>query len=168
MILRPATAADIQLLKYWDTKPHVSESGGADDWYDWDKEIPARSAFSEILIAETESRPIGVVQIIDPKNEETHYWGNVPENLRAIDIWIGEESDLGRGFGTRMMKLALARCFAITGVTGVLLDPLARNTRAHRFYERMGFEKIDERRFENELCFVYELTRERYESRHEC
>jgi len=33
-------------------------------------------------------------------------------NLRAVDIWIGEEGDLGRGHGTIIMRLALARCFA--------------------------------------------------------
>ena len=167
MILRPATAADIETLKYWDTKPHVRDSGGVDDWYDWDKEIPVTSEFNEILIAETEGRPIGVVQILDPKNEESHYWGDVAANLRAIDIWIGEEDDLGRGYGSKMMALALERCFASGEVTAVLLDPLAGNTRAHKFYERLGFEKIDERRFESELCYVYELTRERYESTHE-
>jgi RimJ/RimL family protein N-acetyltransferase len=54
--------------------------------------------------------------------------------MRAIDIWIGEESDLGRGYGTEMMRLALDRCFADQAVKAVLLDPLTRNTRAHRFY----------------------------------
>lgn len=152
------------MLEYWDTKPHVREAGGDGDWYDWHKEIPARSAFSEILIAETDGRPVGVVQIIDPKHEESHYWGDVPDNLRAIDIWIGEEHDLGRGLGTQMMQLALARCFAPAEVTAVLLDPLAANTRAHAFYERLGFEKIDERRFGNDSCLVYALTRERFES----
>jgi aminoglycoside 6'-N-acetyltransferase len=33
---------------------------------------------------------IGFVQIIDPAREESHYWGDAPGGLRAIDIWIGE------------------------------------------------------------------------------
>jgi aminoglycoside 6'-N-acetyltransferase len=37
-----------------------------------------------------------MIQIIDPAQEETHYWGDVEAELRAIDIWIGEESDLDR------------------------------------------------------------------------
>ena len=122
MKLRPATPADIETLKYWDTKPHVRDSGGEDDWYDWDDEIPVTSEFNEILIAESEGRPIGVVQILDPKNEESHYWGDVAANLRAIDIWIGEEDDLGRGYGSKMMALALERCFAAGEVRAVLLD----------------------------------------------
>ena len=167
MQLRPATIADIDTLKFWDQQPHLADIGGQDDWYDWDKEIPATSEFNEFLIAELNAQAIGVIQIMDPLNEESHYWGDVAPNLRAIDIWIGEESNLGRGYGTQMMQLALARCFAPPEVTAVLLDPLAGNTAAHRFYERLGFEKIEERIFESELCFVYELTRTRYEARHE-
>lgn len=88
-----------------------------------------------------------------------HYYGEVPNNLRAIDIWIGEASDLGRGYGTQMMQLALQRCFAPPEVTAVLIDPLASNVRAHRFYERMGFRFVERRLFGEDDCFVYRLER---------
>jgi aminoglycoside 6'-N-acetyltransferase len=89
-----------------------------------------------------------------------HYWGDVEPNLRAIDIWIGEERDLGRGYGTRMMELAIERCFAEPAVTAIVIDPLAANTRAHRFYERLGFRRIDRRTFgDGDDCFVYRLER---------
>ena len=58
-----------------------------------------------------------------------------------------------------MMRLALARCFADRAVTAVLVDPLARNTRAHRFYERLGFRQVERRRFGADDCFVYRLER---------
>ena len=63
------------------------------------------------MIAELDGRPIGFVQIIDPAREESHYWGDAPGGLRAIDIWVGEADDLGKGYGTEIMKLALVRCF---------------------------------------------------------
>ena len=98
--LRKALISDLSLLKYWDKKPHVIASTGLneDDW-EWEKELAEDPLWREQLIAELEGRPIGVLQIIDPKEEETHYWGDCEPNLRAIDIWIGEETDLGRGFG---------------------------------------------------------------------
>lgn len=40
-----------------------------------------------------------------------------------------------------------------------LIDPLASNTRAHRFYERLGFQCIDRRWFGEDDCFVYRLNR---------
>lgn len=63
------------------------------------------------------------------------------------------------------MQLALARCFADPAVTGVLIDPLASSTRAHRFYERLGFEFVAPQRFEDDNCFVYRLSRSDWEAK---
>lgn len=156
--LRPATSADLDLLRYWDEQPHIIASDPYDDW-GWEVELTRSPDWREQLIAQIDARPIGFIQIIDPAREDSHYWGDVGENLRAIDIWIGEESDLGKGYGTKMMKLALDRCFADPTVKAVLIDPLASNTRAHRFYERFGFKFLDRRQFGNDDCFVYRLNR---------
>jgi aminoglycoside 6'-N-acetyltransferase len=160
MRLRPARPSDLDLLLYWDSKPHVIAATGDDGPFDWESELPRKPEWRELLIAEAEGRPIGVLQIIDPAEEETHYWGEVAPDLRAIDIWIGEETDLGRGYGTTMMRLALERCFAEASVSAVLIDPLASNERAHRFYERLGFERIERRRFGPDDCYVYRLDRQ--------
>ena len=161
MILRSATPDDVQLLRHWDQQAHVIASDPNDEWA-WEVELGRCPDWREQLIAEIDGRPIGFVQIIDPKREETHYWGDVPENLCAIDIWIGNEADLGKGYGTRIMALALERCFAECSVSAVLIDPLASNVRAHRFYERLGFRFVERRRFGNDECLVYRLDRADY------
>jgi aminoglycoside 6'-N-acetyltransferase len=160
MRLRPAVPVDLSLLRYWDTQPHVIAATGDDGASDWDTELPRNPDWRELLIGEIDGRGIGIVQIIDPAKEETHYWGEVEQNLRAIDIWIGEENDLGKGHGTQMMQLALARCFADAGVKAVLVDPLDRNTRAHRFYGRLGFVPVERRMFGSDDCIVYRLERQ--------
>jgi aminoglycoside 6'-N-acetyltransferase len=156
--LRAATSDDLSLLRYWDEQPHVIASDPNDDW-GWEVELDRNPDWREQLIAQIDGRPIGFIQIIDPAREDSHYWGDVPANLRAIDIWIGEETDLGKGYGTKMMQLALARCFATPSVTAVLVDPLASNIRAHRFYERLGFKYIARRQFGDDDCLVYRLNR---------
>jgi aminoglycoside 6'-N-acetyltransferase len=157
--------ADLPLLRHWDTKVHVRAATGDDDAFDWETELPRNPAWRELLVAEIDGGPIGLIQIIDPADEETHYWGDVENNLRAIDIWIGEEANLGQGYGTRMMHLALERCFANAAVKAILVDPLVSNTRAHRFYERLGFLPIERRLFGNDDCFVYRLEREAWQDR---
>jgi aminoglycoside 6'-N-acetyltransferase len=156
--LRTATSADRDLLLYWDEQPHVTASDPNDDWC-WEQELDHDPDWREQLIAELDGRPIGCIQIIDPACEESHYWGDIAADLRAIDIWIGEEADLGKGYGTAMMQLALARCFADPAVTAVLVDPLTNNIRAHRFYERLGFHWVENRRFGEDDCCVYQLNR---------
>lgn len=159
--LRKATPEDLSLLRHWDKQPHVI-AAAPNDYWDWETELLRDPPWRELLIAETNGRPVGFIQIIDPALEDTHYWGEVPAGLRAIDIWIGEETDLGKGYGTEMMHIALARCFEDAAVSEVLIDPLESNHRARRFYERLGFCPVEKRSFEEDLCMVYRLTRDNW------
>jgi aminoglycoside 6'-N-acetyltransferase len=159
LILRDAIPGDLSLLEYWDKQQHVIDCDPDDEW-EWEKELSVNPPWREQLVAELNGKPIGFIQIIDPLEEESHYWGNVEPNLRAIDIWIGEENNLGKGYGTEMMHLAIERCFSNPLVTKIIIDPLASNTKAHRFYERLGFQFVERRKFEDSDCFIYELNRE--------
>ena len=161
--LRPATIADLELLQHWDEQPHIIACDPNDDWH-WTEELQRKPEWREQLIAEIGDCPLGFIEIIDPALEDEHYWGDIEPNLRAIDIWIGEEEDLGKGYGTKMMQLALVRCFQDPLVTAVLVDPLVSNTRAHRFYESLGFKLIERRWFGQDDCFVYRLTRDDWNS----
>jgi aminoglycoside 6'-N-acetyltransferase len=156
--LRPVTVDDAQLLKSWDEKPHIIKSNPNDKW-DWNEELRNPPPGMKQWIAGAGGRPIGFLQIMDPALDESRYWGNTGEGYRAIDIWIGEESELGKGYGTKMMKLAVERCFSVQDVHTILIDPLASNTKAHRFYERLGFQFVEKRRFGQDECFVFKLER---------
>lgn len=162
---RKAHINDLALLQYWDNQPHVHASDpGEDDW-NWAEELKRHPDWRELLIAELNGRPIGFIQIIDPQLEDTHYWGNIGPDKRAIDIWIGEAEDLGRGYGTIMMSLALDRCFNEEQVTEVLIDPLSSNTKAIRFYKRLGFHFVENRNFDGDECEIYVMSRQIWEKR---
>jgi aminoglycoside 6'-N-acetyltransferase len=156
--LRHATLADLELLRRWDEAPHVLASDPNDDWQ-WQDELARTPPWREQLIAELQGTPIGLVQLIDPREEDSQYWGEVAPNLRALDFWIGEERYLGLGCGTEIMRLALTRCFAPPAVEAVLIDPLASNVRAQRFYARLGFRAEGPRRFGQDDCVVHRLDR---------
>ena len=160
-MLRDATLDDLELLRYWDTLPHVIASDPDDDW-EWEKELGRNPEWRVQLMAVVEGKPIGFVQIIDPAEEESHYWGEIGSGYRAIDIWIGPEEYLGKGFGTAMMHLAIERCFRDAGVHSILIDPLKSNTGAIRFYKRLGFRFLEDRRFGDSICEVYQLSRTDY------
>ena len=166
LTLRPATLDDVAALERWDLDPDVisatSDDRDADAAFgdiDWAAEIAAFSPVSGYYIADEDGRAVGGMQIIDPHREPTHYWENCPPNLRAIDIWIGEPIDRNRGVGTQMMRLVLAQCFADPDVIGIVIDPLASNVRAHRFYQRLGFTPVGRRMFGDDDCLVHQLTR---------
>ena len=162
LTFRAATAADTALLRHWDAQEHIIASDPNSDW-EWESELLRSPPWREQLIAMLGDEAIGFVQIIDPAEEDSHYWGeDTPANQRAVDIWIGEARYLGMGYGTRMMQMALARCFADAAVTDVLIDPLAANARAIRFYERCGFEFLERRWFGADDCAVMILRRARW------
>lgn len=125
----------------------------------WEEELARNPDWREQLIAEQNGVPIGFVQIIDPALEDSHYWGDCSARMRAIDIWIGAATYLGRGLGTEMMRTAIDRCFADPTVDGIIIDPMADNDRARRFYERLGFRFVENRRFGDDDCAVYHLSR---------
>ncbi len=156
--LRPATISDLDLVRYWDTKQHVIDADPDDEW-DWEVELNRNPVWREQCIAELDSTPIGFIQIIDPFLEDTQYWGSIEPNKRAIDIWIGEEKYLNKGYGSQMMLQAIDRCFKHHKVSSILVDPLKSNAKAHRFYQRLGFVFKEEREFNGVSCFVYELIR---------
>lgn len=160
--LRRARPDDVPTLEHWDTQPHVIASSGDDDAYDWIAEVVRDVPWQEVLVAEEDGRAVGVVVVIDPRDEHSHYWGEIEPGHRALDIWIGEAGDLGRGIGTRMMRQALDRCFAVPDVHTVLIDPLASNVDARRFYRRIGFVDVGPRRFGDDDCIVMALTRDRW------
>lgn len=162
--LRAATQCDAPLLSRWDHEPHVMAATDEPPEADWSSVLTPQPS-TEWLIAEDDGRAVGVILIIDPAQEPTGYWGDAEPNLRAIDIWIGPADALGRGIGTQMMRQALARCFAEDEVRAVLVDPLASNVRAHRFYERCGFTRIGRRLLQGSDCMVYRLDRSAWRAR---
>ena len=170
--LRPAAPADAALLHAWDREPHViravTDDRTAEEAFidaDWEQEIRDQSPVSYFLIGEENGRPVGAMQLIDPHLEPTHYWGEVEPNLRALDIWLGPADALGRGIGTAMMTQALGACFADPEVTAVVIDPLASNADAHRFYQRLGFRPVERRMFGPDACLVHRLERADWEAR---
>jgi aminoglycoside 6'-N-acetyltransferase len=84
-MLRLATIRDLATLQRWDELPHIVESDPNDDW-EWESELDKDPSWREQLIAQIDGEPIGFIQIIDPAEEESYYWGDVAPNLRAIDI----------------------------------------------------------------------------------
>ena len=165
VVLRAATSSDSCQLKNWDLDEAVGYSGGDDDSYDWDYELPRNVDWREFLIAEVDAVPIGMIVLIHVLREESHYWGqDAPDDAWAIDIWIGDQKHRSKGYGTSMMQQALRKCFVNHGASSVLIDPLQTNHRAIKFYRRVGFRDVGPRRFENDDCLVMSITRDMFEN----
>jgi aminoglycoside 6'-N-acetyltransferase len=66
-----------------------------------------------------------------------------------------------------MMRIALGYSFSDAGVSAIVIDPLASNTRAHRFYRQLGFLPVERRRLgsDGDDCLVHRLDRAEWRRR---
>ena len=170
--LRRATPEDARWLDLWDRDADVIACSSDDphatvafEDTEWREELAAQDEYSQWFIGELDGRPIGAMQIIDPHLETSHYWGEIAPNLRAIDIWIGDAADHSKGYGETMMRLAFQRCFSDPSVAAIVIDPLAINVRAHKFYQRIGFVPVGRQTFGDADCLVHRLGRDAWRAR---
>lgn len=152
--LRGADLSDISTLRDWDAQPDRASWAGTDGPWDWDVELPREVDWQQMFIAEFEGTPIGFLQLLHTGHDPDRYWGSLSaDGIWAIDLWIGEQAQRGIGLGSSMMRLAIER-LVVLGAAAVLVDPLASNDAAHRFYRRHGFSEVGRYRFGDDDCLV--------------
>ncbi|WP_172295755.1 GNAT family N-acetyltransferase [Pseudoruegeria sp. HB172150] len=161
--LRRAEQGDIPLLQRWDTAPHVRRAitgdPQVDPEHDW-AEMLVPTVYIEHLLALLDDRPFAYFEVTDPAKEPSAYWGqDRPPGLRAIDIWIGDAEMIGRGFGTRAMRLVIERCFADPTVHALLVDPRPDNDAAISFFQSLGFRFTGHEVLSGEAAAVHRFDR---------
>src|SRR5690606_28058821 len=87
-----------------------------------------------------DGKPVGYIQSYDV------FAGNVwqdlesePEGTVGLDIIIGEDDYVGKGYGTVVVKSFSTLLFTSLGVSIIHVDPFFDDKRAIRCYEKAGF-----------------------------
>lgn len=142
--------SDLPLMHTWLNKPHVHE------WYDNDKEntieaITARygpkidgKKPTNCYLVLYEGKAFGYIQtyIVSDWPEFGNYVG-YDEHTASIDLFIGEQEFLGKGFGSVMIKTFLKTVvFANPTIRTCIIGPEPQNARAIRAYEKAGFKHV--------------------------
>ena len=130
-------ACDMQRLHAWLRRPHVARW-----WGDPDTALAAvrqLPAAAQAFIA-VDATPVGYVCWQEPSPAELAAAGlsDLPPGLMDVDILIGEQDCLGRGFGPRALSCLLDRLRA-EGRSDVGIATAAANPRALRAFEKAGF-----------------------------
>lgn len=137
----------------WLESPHIKK------W--WDQEViytiayvkkkytPYTQGYKEIngihkpihaYIILVEHKPIGYIQTYNaydfPRSKPLL---DLPESLAAFDVFIGEESYLKKGIGSRAIKKFVDN-YVLPYYTYCLVDPEFKNELAIRTYEQAGFK----------------------------
>ena len=70
------------------------------------------------------------------------------EKIAEIDIWIGDRSDWGQGFGRRSIETIAEKLERRGSAKAMIIRPSARNRRAVAAYCKSGFELHDPQKHE--------------------
>ena len=70
-------------------------------------------------------------------------YGDIDARRRVeLDVWLGSEANCGRGLGTDAIEALVGYLQAELGVRTFMMQPSARNPRAVRAYEKVGFVRV--------------------------
>lgn len=147
VIIRPMQESDLILLHQWLQRPHVLE------WWGQEKldtiELVRTKYLPRLLlqtpvtpyIAMLENRPVGYCQCYRVMGDD--FWPEeIDPGARGCDQFLGEETLLGQGIGTKMVTALLAHIYCDKAVTKIQTDPAPHNLRAIRCYEKAGFRRL--------------------------
>lgn len=113
--------------------PTWEEFDGQEDAFLFDGELTERGRCFLIV---RDEEPIGAVIANDVFER-----GGV--RRVELDIWMRSEADCGRGFGGEALDLLCRHLAERFAVREFMVQPSARNTRAIRAYEKVGFRPLD-------------------------
>jgi RimJ/RimL family protein N-acetyltransferase len=159
--LRPLRKDDLPLLLAWLSKPHLKT------WWDpeivWTADLVAEKYGSYIegykleggikkpmqaYIAHVDDVSVAYVQLYnahDFPREDGASLDDLPRSLAALDIFIGEQAYMGRGYGSAILKQFLQE-YVANNYDACFVDPDKTNLQVIRAYEKTGFESIGTRR----------------------
>ena len=150
IIFKPFTDDDIPLWLKWVQKSHVKDVWFLEG-YMTSEEILAtakKEAFNHPYIIVINNVSVGYILACDlhaystqTKNPKGLFL-NEPPGTFCMDLFIGEEDYLGKGYGTQIVRDFTALLFNERGVTKILIDPATTNKRAIRCYEKAGFTSV--------------------------
>ena len=141
--LRPLMEADWDLLLKWNNDPEVMAHADANDFEETTKqEVQAMyrwiSTHAFCFVMEVEGRPIGECWL-QRMNLQRIVDQFPREDLRRIDLAIGEKRLWGRGYGTDAIDLLVEFGFREESASAIFGLVSADNGRSLRAFQKNGF-----------------------------
>jgi aminoglycoside 6'-N-acetyltransferase len=155
----PLAHSDLSLLLNWLNKPHLKATWGEDkQWTMADIEDKyasylhrfkinhqgqKRPLYAYIILLENHS--IGYIQYYDAFDFPRQGYAlaeHLPtplKSLAALDIFIGDEKFIGKGYGSSILK-SFCEKLVLNSFEACMVDPDLNNSQAIQAYKKAGFQ----------------------------
>jgi RimJ/RimL family protein N-acetyltransferase len=144
---RSLTFSDVPLMHQWFNLPHVQKFYSLRMWTEtevFDKLKPYINGDKPVLgfIVLMNEKPVGYIQqfkIMDYPWPNQNLSEEIINNAVGMDIFIGDETLVGKGFGGKMI-VGFIETKIWPEFQYCIVDPDTRNTAAIRCYEKLNFQ----------------------------
>jgi aminoglycoside 6'-N-acetyltransferase len=157
---------DFSLVSLWLHKPHVKKW-----WPDPQEtldEIEKKYGGpiggddpTDVYIAEIDGKPIGFIQSYMVSDYPEHAQSIQLDNSVGVDLFIGEEDLIGKGYGTMLLKQFIEKVIRkeYGNASSVVADPEVANKASVRAFQKAGFQKgaIVSGEYGPEQLMIFEL-----------
>jgi aminoglycoside 6'-N-acetyltransferase len=145
---RPLARADLPRVAAWQARPHVAR------WWrdppnlasiirEYEPVLDGRDP-TEAFVVELDGEPVGFIQrYLLADNPDWAAAIGIEDDGAGIDYYIGEESLIGRGLGSRVIAEFAEDMFVrYPSITIVVAAPQQDNVASWRALEKAGFERL--------------------------
>lgn len=167
IVFKKMSREDVPLWEQWCQKPYIKDLWFIDGYEpkDYIHQKVIGNGYDYPFIIFIDDAPIGYIVCCD-----LYAYRNLFQNPKGIftqeepgtfcmDLFIGEEACLNKGYGTEIVKQFTDKIFKDFNAKIIYIDPTVTNKRAIRCYEKAGFKFS---RIANDGitdCYVMELKK---------
>lgn len=140
MKIREFTPADLNIMGVWLAQDYIRKFWG--DPQDWIKEISENISadWVKYFIVECNT-PIGFLQYYETDKAPQGEWSNEPIGTIGIDYLIGDIEYLGKGYGSKIVRLLVDFIKSKNEFDYIVADPIVENVSSIKVLENNGFKQ---------------------------
>ncbi|MFI2201599.1 GNAT family N-acetyltransferase [Streptomyces sp. NPDC020192] len=163
--IRPADPTEYDTLGEMTAQAYLQDGlldyGESDPYLPVLKDVAARAAAAEVLVATGGGRLVGGVTFVPSGGPVADIAGPGEAEIRALAVVSDAR---GRGAGEALVRACIERARSTEGCTAVVLSSQRSMHTAHRLYERLGFVRTPDRdwnpvpHLDDITLLTYELT----------
>ena len=140
MKIREFKLEDLNIMEVWLAQDYIQKFWG--DPQDWIKEISENISadWVKYFIVECDT-PIGFLQYYETDKAPQGEWSDQPIGTVGIDYLIGEKEYIGKGYGSKIVRLLVDFIKSKNEYDYIVADPIVENVSSVKVLENNEFKE---------------------------